>query len=51
VTYNCRIDQGRSVIDKILTPHIAGIVAEMSILTAAEQDELARLSRKLGLRE
>jgi MarR family 2-MHQ and catechol resistance regulon transcriptional repressor len=47
----CITDQGRSVIDKILTPHIAGIVAEMSILTAAEQDELARLTRKLGLRE
>jgi hypothetical protein len=31
--------------------HVAGIVAEMSVLSAPEQDELARLCRKLGLRE
>ena len=47
----CITDKGRSLIDKIFGTHVAGIVAEMSVLTAAEQDELARLCRKLGLHE
>ncbi|MBX3084123.1 MAG: MarR family transcriptional regulator [Anaerolineae bacterium] len=46
----CITNQGRAVIDKVLASHIAGIVAEMSVLSADEQDELARLCRKLGLR-
>lgn len=41
---------GREVIDEMFASHVAGIVAEMSILTPTEQEELARLCRKLGLR-
>lgn len=44
-------DAGRALIERIMEPHVAGIVAEMNVLTADEQDELARLCRKLGLRE
>jgi MarR family 2-MHQ and catechol resistance regulon transcriptional repressor len=43
-------DKGSELIADLLPAHVAGIVAEMGILTAAEQAELARLSRKLGLR-
>jgi len=42
---------GRQLIGGMFAAHVAGIVAEMSILTAQEQEELARLCRKLGLRE
>ena len=42
---------GRELIDGMFGTHVAGIVDEMSILTVAEQEELARLCRKLGLRE
>ena len=42
---------GRELIDGMLATHVAGIVNEMSILTIAEQEELGRLCRKLGLRE
>ena len=47
----CITDAGRDLIAGMFTAHVAGIVTEMSILTADEQDELARLCRKLGLRE
>jgi len=47
----CISASGRDLIGGMFTSHVSGIVAEMSILTAAEQDELARLCRKLGLRE
>jgi MarR family 2-MHQ and catechol resistance regulon transcriptional repressor len=47
----CITDAGRDLIAGMFTAHVAGIVAEMSILTADEQYELARLCRKLGLRE
>ncbi len=43
--------KGSELIASLFPAHVAGIVAEMSILTAAEQEELAQLSRKLGLRE
>jgi MarR family 2-MHQ and catechol resistance regulon transcriptional repressor len=43
--------KGRMLIDGMLVTHVAGIVTEMSILTIAEQEELGRLCRKLGLRE
>ncbi len=43
--------EGEALIRGMFPGHVAGIVAEMSPLTAAEQDELARLCRKLGLRE
>lgn len=42
---------GRDLIAGFFDQHVAGIVDEMSILTAAEQGELARLCRKLGVRE
>ncbi len=42
---------GRELIARIFAQHVEGIVAEMSVLTPEEQDELARLCRKLGLRE
>lgn len=42
---------GKMLIAEFFDQHVAGIVAEMSILTGAEQEELARLCRKLGLRD
>lgn len=47
----CITEAGRELIAGMFPGHVAGIVAEMSILTIAEQEELARLCRKLGLRE
>ena len=44
-------DVGRELIGAMFAGHVAGIVNEMSALTAGEQEELARLCRKLGLRE
>jgi MarR family 2-MHQ and catechol resistance regulon transcriptional repressor len=44
-------DAGQELINGMFAAHVAGITAEMSALTAAEQDQLARLCRKLGLRE
>lgn len=41
---------GQALIDSMFGTHVAGIVAEMSVLTPAEQEELAKLCRKLGLR-
>jgi len=35
----------------VLGEHVRGIVEEMSALSPTEQEELARLCRKLGLRE
>jgi len=46
----CITDAGRALIARVLPPHVAGIVADFSILTPEEQDELGRLCRKLGLR-
>jgi MarR family 2-MHQ and catechol resistance regulon transcriptional repressor len=47
----CITGEGRALIDSMLAKHVAGIVAEMNALTPAEQDELGRLCRKLGLRD
>jgi len=44
-------DEGRELIEAVFPRHAAGIAAEMSVLTAAEQEELGRLCRKLGLQE
>jgi MarR family transcriptional regulator, 2-MHQ and catechol-resistance regulon repressor len=44
-------DQGRELITDIFPRQVAAIVAEMEVLTDQEQDELARLCRKLGVRE
>ena len=44
-------EAGRSLLLSFFDDHVQGIVEEMSILTPDEQKELARLCRKLGLRE
>jgi len=41
---------GRELISSIFPRQVAAILAEMESLTAAEQEELGRLCRKLGLR-
>jgi MarR family 2-MHQ and catechol resistance regulon transcriptional repressor len=43
--------RGRKLIGGMFDAHVAGIVAEMGVLSATEQEELSRLCRKLGLRE
>jgi MarR family 2-MHQ and catechol resistance regulon transcriptional repressor len=40
---------GQTLVEDILPDHVAGVVATMNVLTTAEQDQLARLCRKLGL--
>jgi MarR family 2-MHQ and catechol resistance regulon transcriptional repressor len=40
---------GQSLIEQIMPVHVAGVVATMSILTQAEQEQLSQLCRKLGL--
>ena len=40
---------GRDLIEKILPQHVAGIVADLQVLSEAEQLQLAELCRKLGL--
>jgi hypothetical protein len=40
---------GRRLTSKIFPGHAAAIAEAFSALTAAEQDELARLTKKLGL--
>ena len=42
--------KGNEVIEQVLPGHVAAIVAEMSVLTPEEQETLAVLSKKLGLR-
>jgi len=44
-------ENGRTLIQKLLPDHAAAITEEMSCLTAAEQKELGRLCRKLGLKQ
>jgi MarR family 2-MHQ and catechol resistance regulon transcriptional repressor len=43
-------DTGRSLMQTILPLHVAGIVADFSVLNDEEQEMLASLCRKLGLR-
>jgi MarR family 2-MHQ and catechol resistance regulon transcriptional repressor len=47
----CITDAGRDLLLSLLGAHVRGIVEAMSVLTAAEQEELGRLCRKLGLRD
>jgi MarR family 2-MHQ and catechol resistance regulon transcriptional repressor len=47
----CISQTGRELLESFFPQHVQGIVEEMGILTAEEQEELARLCRKLGLRE
>ena len=46
----CITDTGRDLIESLFDKHVAGIVAEMGILTTEEQVQLDGLCRKLGLR-
>jgi MarR family 2-MHQ and catechol resistance regulon transcriptional repressor len=39
---------GEALLLQVLARHVAGIVADLSVLTPDEQDELGRLCRKLG---
>jgi MarR family 2-MHQ and catechol resistance regulon transcriptional repressor len=41
-------DRGRDLIGRIFPRHVEGIVREMRNLNAGEQEDLARLCRKLG---
>ncbi|HVE77437.1 MAG TPA: MarR family transcriptional regulator [Gemmatimonadaceae bacterium] len=42
-------DEGRRLIRGIFPGHVQTVVEEMDVLGAAEQEELGRLTRKLGL--
>jgi MarR family 2-MHQ and catechol resistance regulon transcriptional repressor len=42
-------DKGYNLINKIFPPHAAVIAHDLAVLTAAEQDTLGRLCKKLGL--
>jgi MarR family 2-MHQ and catechol resistance regulon transcriptional repressor len=42
-------DKGYRLINKIFPPHATVIAEDLGVLTAAEQDELGRLCKKLGL--
>ena len=43
--------KGSGLITSFFPQHVARIVEEMSVLSAAEQEELGRLCKKVGLRE
>ncbi|MBZ0297862.1 MAG: MarR family transcriptional regulator [Anaerolineae bacterium] len=47
----CITDAGRSLLLSFFDQHVQGIVEEFSVLSAEEQETLAALCRKLGLRE
>ena len=44
-------ESGRLLIEKVFPLIMAAIVSEMSILPESEQEELARLCRRIGLQE
>lgn len=44
-------EEGRALFEELLPAHVAAIVEEFSCLDSAEQQELGRLCRKLGLTE
>lgn len=45
----CITSTGETLLNSMFPDHVAGIVTEMNSLTPAEQEELGRLCRKLGL--
>lgn len=47
----CISPAGEALLARFFDRHVQGIVAEMSVLSAEEQEELGRLCRKLGLRQ
>ena len=44
-------DEGFELISKVFPPHAAAIAREMSVLSAGEQETVARLCKKLGLKK
>ena len=44
-------EAGHHLIDSILEQHVQGITDDIQILTVVEQEELARLCRKIGLQQ
>jgi MarR family 2-MHQ and catechol resistance regulon transcriptional repressor len=44
-------DPGRALIAELFPRHVAAVVARFGVLNAGEQEELARLCRKLGRNE
>lgn len=42
-------ETGRRLIQELFPRHVAGVVKEVGVLTAAEQEQLAALCRKIGL--
>jgi MarR family transcriptional regulator, 2-MHQ and catechol-resistance regulon repressor len=44
-------EAGRALIEEIFPGHVQAIVAEFTVLTPVEQEELGRLCKKLGLLE
>jgi MarR family 2-MHQ and catechol resistance regulon transcriptional repressor len=42
---------GQTLIEELFPRHVADVVARFGVLTAAEQEELGRLCRKLGRQE
>ncbi len=44
-------DDGSGLISKVFPPHAAVITREMSVLSVMEQEMLARLCKKLGLKK
>jgi MarR family 2-MHQ and catechol resistance regulon transcriptional repressor len=41
--------KGKSLIQKVFPEHVAALVGHMGALTSAEQQELGRLAKKLGI--
>lgn len=41
--------EGRQLVERIFPDHVAKVVAAVSVLTAAEQEQLGELCRKIGL--
>jgi len=44
-------EEGRKYMERTLPDHVNAIAEEFSCLTASEQEQLAKLCRKLGLKE
>lgn len=42
-------EKGRRLMNDLFPPHASRIIREMNVLTSKEQEELARLCKKLGL--
>ena len=41
--------KGKALIEKAFRDHVANLVQQMTVLSSAEQEELGRLSKKLGI--